>query len=178
LPTAGRPCAPVSGPLGRRCHVTATSSTPNATWAVWPSSSNVAPPHAGNSKTRCNAARNAALEGRDPNQAARWQREAQLRKKLQETFHRVQMAVREILAETVRASSLVENLNSRLRNYFFLRRHIGDDYLELLRCFLNHRPFLRSDRPERVGKSPAELLNGEPHAHWLAVLGYQRFSRN
>ena len=88
------------------------------------------------------------------------------------------MAVREILAETVRASSLVENLNSRLRNYFFLRRHIGDDYLELLRCFLNHRPFLRSDRPERVGKSPAELLNGEPHAHWLAVLGYQRFSRN
>jgi hypothetical protein len=29
----------------------------------------------------------------------------------------------------VRASSVIENLNSRLRNYFFLRRHLGADYL-------------------------------------------------
>ncbi|MEA3365069.1 MAG: hypothetical protein U9Q79_05460, partial [Candidatus Hydrogenedentes bacterium] len=42
------------------------------------------------------------------------------------TFHTVQSAVREIMAETPRASSMVENLNSRLRNYFFLRRHIGN----------------------------------------------------
>ena len=118
------------------------------------------------------------LEGRDPNQAARWQREAQLRKKLPGSFHRVQNAVRQILAETVRASSLIENLNSRLRSYFFLRRHIGDDYLELLRFFLNHRRFLRSDRPERVGNSPTELLTGQRHAHWLELLGFQRFQRN
>ena len=78
----------------------------------------------------------------------------------------------------VRASSLVENLNSRLRSYFFLRRQLGKDYLTLLQFFLNHRRYLRSDDPRRVGKSPAELLTGEPHAHWLELLGYTRFSRN
>ena len=41
------------------------------------------------------------------------------------------------------------------------RRHPGPDYLALLQLFLNHRRFLRSERPERVGKSPAELLTGE-----------------
>ena len=44
-----------------------------------------------------------------------------------------------VAAGTVRASSVVENLNSRLRNYFFLRRHLGPDYLQLLQFFLNHR---------------------------------------
>ena len=52
------------------------------------------------------------------------------------------------------------------------------DYLTLLQFFLNHRRYLRSEDPSRVGKSPAELLTGEPHAHWLELLGYTRFSRN
>jgi hypothetical protein len=73
---------------------------------------------------------------------------------------------------------VIENLNSRLRAYFFLRRHLGPDYLALLQFFLNHRRFLRSERPERVGKSPAELLAGEAHPHWLEMLGYTRFSRS
>ena len=73
------------------------------------------------------------------------------------------LAVAELAAETVRASSLVENLNSRLRSYFFLRRHLGPDYLALLQFFLNHRRLERSDRPERVGKTPAELLTGQAH---------------
>ena len=79
---------------------------------------------------------------------------------------------------TVRARSLVENVNSRLRSYFFLRRHRGNDYLALLQFFLNHRRFPRSQRPERAGKSPAELRTGQSHRHWLELLGYQRFSRN
>ena len=69
------------------------------------------------------------------------------------------------MMETPRASSLVENFNSRLCNYFFLRRILGNDYLDLLRFFLNHRTFLRSERPEREGKSPTELLIGESHPH-------------
>jgi hypothetical protein len=28
-----------------------------------------------------------------------------------------------------------------------------------------------------VGKSPAELLSGQEHPHWLEMLGYQRFRR-
>ena len=118
------------------------------------------------------------LQSLDKNLSAYWQKQAQLRKNLPDKFDRIQTAVREVLAETPRASSIVENLNSRLRNYFFLRRHIGDDYLHLLRFFFNHRRFQRSDQPERIGKSPAELLNGQAHPHWLELLGFRRFQQN
>ncbi len=118
------------------------------------------------------------LQGKDRSHPAYWQAETRLRQILRHHFHPVQTAVRQIMAETPRASSIVENLNSRLRNYFFLRRQVGNGYLDLLRFFLNHHRFLRSDRPERVGKSPAELLNGTPCPHWLELLGFQRFSRN
>jgi hypothetical protein len=107
----------------------------------------------------------------------RWRREAMLRQQLGGRYHDLSAAVKELTARVVRASSLVENLNSRLRNYFFLRKEVGQDYLELLRFFLNHRRFNRSERPERVGKSPAELLTGYEHNHWLEILGYQRFRR-
>ena len=77
----------------------------------------------------------------------------------------------------MRASSLVENLNSRLRTYFSLRRHLGPDYLESLRFYLNHRTLERSGRPERQGQTPAELLTGAAHGHWLELLGFNRFAR-
>lgn len=114
---------------------------------------------------------------RDEHDPRRWTAHAALQDGLRGRFHDVQTVVAEVLARTVRASSLVENLNSRLRNYFFLRRHLGTDYLALLQFFLNHRPLERSDRPERVGKTPAELLTGQSHPHWLELLGYQRFVR-
>ena len=53
--------------------------------------------------------------------------------------------VKDILASTPRASSLVESVNSLLRNHFFLRREIGHGYLELLQFYLNHRVLTRSD---------------------------------
>lgn len=115
------------------------------------------------------------LDNHDPR---RWPQEAALRQALRGRFHDLNAAVAEVVRRTVRASSVIENLNSRLRNYFFLRRHLGPDYLSLLQFFLNHRRFLRSEHPERVGKSPAELLTGQPHPHWLEMLGYRRFSRN
>ena len=113
-----------------------------------------------------------------PDDPSRWPREDALRSQLGSRYFSLSVAVAEVAQQTVRASSLVENLNSRLRNYFTLRRHLGPDYLALLQFFLNHRRFLRSERPERVGKSPAELPGGSPHPHWLEMLGYVRFSRN
>lgn len=118
------------------------------------------------------------LQGLDKSETAYWRREASLHRKLRGTFHDIEKAVLEAMADTPRASSIIENLNSRLRNYFFLRRHIGNDYLELLQFFLNHRRFLRSERPERLGKSPAELLAGEAHPHWLELLSFERFRLN
>jgi hypothetical protein len=104
-------------------------------------------------------------------------REAALRQALRGRCHAVSEAAAAVAAAVVRASSVVENVNSRLRSYFFLRRQLGPDYLALLQFFLNHRRFLRSERAERAGKSPAELLTGEPHRHWLELLGYTRFRR-
>lgn len=116
--------------------------------------------------------------GTDPNTPTHWQQHERLCHQLRGKFRPTEQAVREAMADTPRASSIVENVNSRLRNYFFLRRHIGDAYLELLQFFLNHRRFLRSECPERVGKSPAELLTGQSHRHWLELLGHERFHRN
>lgn len=108
----------------------------------------------------------------------RWQRDQALWERWGSRYGKLREAVAELLGRVVRASSVIENLNSRLRNYFFLRRHLGEDYLALLQFFLNHRRFVRSEHPERVGKSPAELLTGQSQPHWLELLGYTRFSRN
>ena len=77
----------------------------------------------------------------------------------------------------VRASSVIENLNSRRRPNFFLRKQLGPDCLALLPLFLNHRRLLRSEHEERADKRPAELLTGVRHPHWLEMLGHQRCSR-
>ncbi len=108
---------------------------------------------------------------------AYWHQAARLHRQLGHRFFPLHQALGAATATLHRASSLVENLNSRLRNYFFLCRNIGPAYLELLRFFLNHRPFLRSHKPERRGKTPTQLLTGQDHPHWLEMLGFQRFRR-
>ena len=106
-----------------------------------------------------------------------WQKWNHLYQQLSDKFLPVKEAVESAMKSTPRASSLVENLNSRLRNYFFLRKHLNSDYLDLLRFFLNHRTFQESRVPERVGKSPTELMAGEKHPHWLELLGFELFQR-
>ena len=103
--------------------------------------------------------------------SAYWQRWSGLRARRGGKFHVLFDAVRRAMADTPRSSSLVENLNSRLRTYFTLRRHLGGSYLDLLRFFLNHRRFVRSRHAERQGKSPRELMTGQGHPHWLTLLG-------
>jgi hypothetical protein len=102
------------------------------------------------------------LDDGDPR---RWPREARWRHQLRGRFYG--LAVAEVAQQTVRASSVVENLNGRLRSYFSLRRHLGPDYLTLLQFFLNHRRLARSAHAERVDHSLAELLTGQRQPHWL-----------
>ena len=118
------------------------------------------------------------LQSLDKRRSAYWQRREELQVKHGAHYHLLESSVLEAMTDVPRASSLVENLNSRLRNYFFLRHHIGNGYLDLLRFYLNHHRFDRSDRAEREGKSPVELLTGRNHAYWLELLGFQRFQRN
>lgn len=118
-----------------------------------------------------------AVNTLDDDNPSRWHRDAQLRQVLGERHFLLTKALAALSRWTVRASSVVENLNSRLRDYFFLRQTLGQDYLALLQFFLNHRRFQRSEHPERVNKSPTELLTGQPHPHWVELLGYTRFAR-
>ena len=107
----------------------------------------------------------------------RWQKDTALWKRLGRRYPLLREAVEKVAEKIVRASSMVENLNSRLRSYFFLRRQVGPDYLELLRFFLNHRRYPRSRQKERTGKSPAEILHDTRLPHWLEQLGFTRFRR-
>jgi hypothetical protein len=116
--------------------------------------------------------RDACLLHRLPStSAAYWQRWNQLRAKLGDKFHRLFDVVSQVMTQTPRSSSLVENLNSRLRTYFTLRRHLGNSYLGLLQFYLNHHCFIRSRCAERQGKSPREVMTGQRHPHWLTLLG-------
>ncbi len=117
------------------------------------------------------------LKGLSPLNRRYWQKYAELQKELKGKFHWIASLVDDVLKITVRANSLVENLNSRLRTYFTLRRELGNEYLSFLQFFLNHRRFMRSECGERVGKSPTELLTGKPHQHWLEMLDFQLFKK-
>lgn len=110
-----------------------------------------------------------ALDPDDPRQDVA---QCRLAEEAPEKTDAIVEAIADLLDRVLRASSAVENINSILRGYFFLRRSIGHAFLDLLRFYLNHRRFRRSERPERVGKSPRELLTGQTHAHWLELLGY------
>jgi hypothetical protein len=107
----------------------------------------------------------------------RWQREQALWRRMGGRYAGLREAVEELASGVVRASSVIENLNSRLRNYFFLRKQLGGGYLQLLQFFLNHRRLLRSRQGGRQEKSAWQRLSGQEHGHWLELLGYQRFRR-
>ena len=92
-------------------------------------------------------------------------------------FDEIETAVAQAIITTDRTSCMVENFNSRLSTYFFLRKEIGNEYLQLLQFYLNHTPFLRSHHEYRKGKTPIEIMAGNKHQHWLEMLGFKRFTR-
>ncbi len=105
------------------------------------------------------------------------QRAEILESSLGELFDPIEDEVLEALGSTERTSSMVENLNSRIRPYLYLFENVSNDYLHLLRFYLNHTPFIRSAREHRVNKTPFEILSGKPHEHWLNMLGHTQFRR-
>jgi hypothetical protein len=117
------------------------------------------------------------LKGLPLSSQRRWGKYSVLQAQLGRKLYLIESSVDEILKGTVRANSLVENINSRLRTYFTLRRELGNEYLEFLQFFLNHRRFMRSKYVERVEKSPTELLTGKKHEHWLEMLGFDLFKQ-
>ena len=70
---------------------------------------------------------------KQPTSNAYWQAWNRLQQTLSGPFHHLYEAVQAAMKQTPRASSMVENLNSRLRHNFFLRKQFGPD-LTLSTC--------------------------------------------
>ncbi|MBR1685243.1 MAG: transposase [Clostridia bacterium] len=67
----------------------------------------------------------------------------------------------DILSYTYKASSMVENVNSRLRTLLNDMRGLTPDMAEMIQLYMNTKPYRRSGVAARIGKSPLEMLNGD-----------------
>jgi hypothetical protein len=77
-----------------------------------------------------------------------------------------------LLKRTKKASSLVENLNGRIRVFIEVKRIIPTRFFVLLKVYFNTRRYKRSRCRERVGRSPLELLTGNTQPDFFEALGY------
>ena len=101
-----------------------------------------------------------------------WILDSKLKSSLSNTYCKIKAEAAKILKTIVRCSSIVENINSQIRPYLFLKRVLKGKFLDLLQFYLNTRKYLNSSVKERKGKSPLELLTGKDYGNWLEILGY------
>jgi hypothetical protein len=87
-------------------------------------------------------------------------------------YDAVQNAFDKVLSRTKKASSLVENLNGRIRGFIEVKRTIPTRFLVLLKVYFNTRPYLRSRCGERIHKSPLELLMSSPQPDFFDAIGF------
>lgn len=80
--------------------------------------------------------------------------------------------LKRLLDKTKKASSLVENLNGRIRVYMEVKRVIPTRFFVLMKVYFNTKRYQRSRCKERIGKSPLELLTGIRQPEFLEALGY------
>jgi hypothetical protein len=92
-------------------------------------------------------------------------------------YEEIEDAVLSILEKTHRCSSMVENLNSRVRPYLEERKFISQKMLNLVQFYLNHKPFMRSTHKRLVNKTSAEAMTGKSHRPWLEMLGFPPATR-
>ena len=113
----------------------------------------------------------------DKNGNAYYQHIFPIIKRLKHKFYETENTVIAIMNEIEKASSVVENLNGRIRKFLMNHIHVSQDILDLLRLIINHREFERSRCEHRQGKSPSQVLHKQDHQHWLEMLGYKLFKQ-
>lgn len=78
-----------------------------------------------------------------------------------------------LISNTYRASSMIENVNGRIRDYIDCKRTVPPLFFSLIQLYLNTKKYRRSEVPERRGKSPLELLTGKSHDSFYQILGIE-----
>ena len=113
----------------------------------------------------------------DKNASSYYQYIHPIMKRLKHQFYDIENTVITIMHDIEKASSVVENLNGRIRKFLMNHIHVSQDVLDLLRLIINHREFERSRCQHRHRKSPAQVLYEHEHPHWLEMLGYKLFKQ-
>jgi len=80
-----------------------------------------------------------------------------------------------ILNSIKRASSLVENLNSRVRPFMDIKKHVSSNFYSLVQLYLNTKKYRRSRVEYRKGRSPVEILTGEQWPEFIDLLEERGF---
>lgn len=89
---------------------------------------------------------------------AYWEMEYALWDILKEDYNTARHLFQQQLKKIKKASSMVENLNGRIRSYIEVKRVIPANFFVLMKVYFNLRRYKRSRCEERKGKSPFELL--------------------
>ena len=92
-----------------------------------------------------------------------------------ERWEEARKAHDEIVGGIKRASSMVENVNSRLRPYMNIKKHISSNFYSLVQLHLNTKKCRRSRVKSRQGRSPVELLTGETWPELIGLLEERGF---
>ncbi len=89
----------------------------------------------------------------------------------EERFAEALSIVEELCRTTKRASSLVENVNSRIRVFLNDKRGMSDNHSQLIRLYMNCRKYPKSRIMDRRGKSPVEILLHTDEHDFYELLG-------
>ena len=90
-------------------------------------------------------------------------------------FDEIEAAHDAIMLGIKRASSLVENVNSRLRIYMDVKRSLSKNFYSLVQLHMNTKKYRRSRVADRKGRSPVEILTGEEWPEILDLLEQRGF---
>lgn len=107
--------------------------------------------------------------------ARTWERsriEYELGNLLCERYTEVREEFERILRSAKRASSMVENVNGRIRTYMNLKRIVPKKFFILMKVYFNTKKYRRSRILQRIGKSPIELLTGTEYPEFLECIGF------
>lgn len=88
----------------------------------------------------------------------------------QENMKKALEIVDRLVHSVGRASSAVENLNSRVRVYMNAKRTVPGRFFSLVTLYLNTRHATRSRIIDRIGSSPMERLLGKQHIDFFELL--------